>query len=115
MEETTMKEITDLSKPAQWMKLSGILLGIYPSETVYGHKDVCVIKTDDTGEEKQVYKTRSMSALTEKYVGCRIILVRKPLPDGRSRIHVYVDDRTPPAPTVSEDDIADYDPFVEEV
>ncbi len=110
-----MKEITDNTQPAKWDKLTGRLVAIQPRETMYGHQVVCLIQTK-TGDITEVYRTKSMSALTIKYLGWRIALVRQPTQDGKSRIRVYLDESTPPSPGEIPEhaDDADYDPFEED-
>ncbi len=116
-----MREITDYTKPQKWDKLKGTLLALQPRQTQYGDQIVCVLSLDGTGEIKEVYRTRSMSALTEKYLGCHIALVRKYDSTGKSMIRVYVDDKTPQQPVLGQpaNDLPpetdeDYDPFAED-
>jgi hypothetical protein len=90
-----MKEITNLG-PVKWEKLTGELIKIEGRETQYGHQSVCSIR-QKSGSIMEVYMTQSMSNLTERYIGWQITLVRKPLPDGKSRIHVYIDEDQPPS------------------
>jgi hypothetical protein len=119
--EPKMKEITNNETTEKWTKLIGRLIALQPRETQYGNQTVCVIQIEGSGEIKDVYKTKSMESLTSEYLGWRICLQREYFQDGKSRIRVFIDDKTAPIlisgvsnPRMPPEKDEDYDPFAED-
>ncbi|MEM3469837.1 MAG: hypothetical protein QXZ36_03725 [Thermoproteota archaeon] len=98
-----MKEITVQPKQAQPDKIVGKLTNIEEVETRFGPTILLTIESPE-GQVWKLYRTASMAALDERYLGKRVALKYEGVENGRKKIRVFVEDD-------AEDPFADEVPF----